>query len=92
MSYEVNEATGENQYFPFVTVTDGAFSGIKETFGGMERVSFIVSAGTIEVRNAETMNVYDLNGRLVACGKAASVAPGIYVVKAGEVTAKISVR
>ena len=92
MSYEVNEATGENQYFPFVTVTDGAFSGIKETFGGMERVSFIVSAGTIEVRNAETMNVYDLNGRLVACGKTASVAPGIYVVKAGEVTAKISVR
>lgn len=92
MRYEVNEASGEMQYFPFVTVTDGAFAGVSQTFGSEDRATFIVSGRTISVLNAESMEVYDLNGRKVATGMTAEVEAGIYVVKAGTVTAKIQVR
>lgn len=92
MSYEINEATGEPMYYPFVTVTKGAFSGVAQTFGGEEQVSFVLSGRTISVRNADSMDVYDLNGRKVATGKRAEVEAGIYLVKAGTETAKIQVR
>lgn len=92
MSYEINPATGEPQYFPFITVTDGAFVGVNRIYGGVDRASFIVSGRNIMVRNAESMDVYDLNGRKVATGTTANVEAGIYLVKAGEVTAKIQVR
>lgn len=92
MTYEINPASGEYQYSPFVTVTEGAFSGIKTVYGGSDRPSFIVSRGTILLHNAESMDVYDLNGRLVASGASASVAPGIYVVKSGDISAKVLVK
>lgn len=92
LGYEINPASGEYQYFPFVTVLEGAFSGIKTVYGGSDRPSFIVSRGTILLRNAESMDVYDLNGRLVASGASASVAPGIYVVKSGDTSAKVLVK
>lgn len=92
LGYEINPASGEYQYFPFVTVLEGAFSGIKTVYGGSDRPSFIVSRGTILLRNAESMDVYDLNGRLVASGASASVVPGIYVVKSGDTSAKVLVK
>jgi len=92
MRYEINPASGEPQYFPFITVSDGAFSGLSQTFGGEDRASFIVSGRTISVRNADSMDVYDLNGCKVATGTTADVEAGIYMVKAGAVTAKIQIR
>jgi len=92
MRYEINEATGEPQYFPFITVADTSSVDATRIYGGADRASFIISGRDIMVRNADSMDVYDLNGRKVATGKTANVEAGVYVVKAGEVTAKIQVR
>lgn len=94
MLYEYNEATGQYQYLPFVTVADGAYSSGtgNVTFGGNGRPSFLVSGGRITLRNGESMTVYDTNGHKVATGKTAAVAPGVYIVKSGEVSAKVLVR
>lgn len=89
---EYNEGTGEYQYFPFVTVVDGAFSGVGNVYGGNEAVSIVVSKGNVTVFNADFMEVYDLGGILRGTGKSVDLAPGCYVVKAGDRTSRILVK
>lgn len=88
---ELNEATGEYQYFPFV-YTIGTDAGVSDIHGGAEKVSFILSKGSAKVLNADKMTVYGLDGRAVADGAEIKLAPGVYVAKAGATTAKIQIR
>lgn len=89
--YELNPATGENDYFPLITVSGNTFNGIGQVYGG-SNVSFLVSNGTVSVRNAGSMTVYRINGTVVAEGVSVSLEPGIYIAKAGGKTAKIQIR
>lgn len=92
MVYEINPATGTYQYFPFVTVTEGASTAIRPTIIGQTEPAFIVAGQKLSVVGADSMEVYDLDGRLVASGTEAEVAPGVYVVRAGGTSAKIAIR
>lgn len=90
---EVNPATGEFQYYPFVVVIDGGTPNAVQSIAGSPKKGLvIVSAGRIEVVNAENAAVYDLNGKLISTEKVTNVAPGMYVVKAGDAGYKVCVK
>lgn len=89
--YTIHPGTGEAMYYPFVTITEAGVSGVNTVYGGSD-VFFSVAKGEVAVRNAESMEVYDLDGRLVASGSEASLQPGVYVLKAGDKTAKVQVK
>lgn len=90
--YETNEATGDYQYFPFITVLDGAFSGVCAPGVEAAEASFVVGKGVVKVVNAASMKVFDLSGALVGEGSEVNVAPGVYLLEAGGRTAKVLVR
>lgn len=92
MWQEVNMATGEMTYYPFVLELDHELVGVQGVVRGEENVAVVLSAGHIEVANAGDAVIYDLDGRIVAHGTSADVDPGIYVVKAGNTSVKVSVR
>lgn len=89
--YEIHPGTGEPMYYPFITITEAGVSGLETVYGG-SNVFFSVAKGKVAVRNAESMDVYDLDGRLVASGSEAALQPGVYVLKAGDKTAKVQVK
>ena len=93
MTYEINPANGEAQYFPLVLVLDKALTGIDTVISyGQGAPYIILSAGRIDVANASEVAVYDLDGRQVGSGSSISVAPGIYVVKADNISRKVVVK
>lgn len=91
----VNPANQQLQFFPMMVVLD---NGLNETDGVSDivvtdsKVVMIATAGHIEVLNATDVAIYDLDGRQVATGASADVAPGIYVVKADNVSRKLFVK
>lgn len=87
---EFSEAIMDYVYFPYVIMTEE--SGCKMVYGGPERPTVMTGRGTILVRNADSASVYGLNGRLIGEGTSFEVAPGTYVVKTGDVSAKVIVR
>lgn len=89
---ELNEAIGEWDYFPYVIVSEDYDMAVKTVYGGLERPSFILSKGSLSVRNAKTASVFDTDGHLIGQGLEFSLAPGAYVVRAGEYSAKVLVR
>lgn len=90
---EVNPASGELQYYPFMVVIDGGTPNAVQSIAGSPKKGLvIVSAGRIEVVNAENAAVYDLNGKLISTDKVTEVTPGIYVVKAGDAGYKVCVK
>ena len=92
--YEINPASGEPQFFPFIIVLDeplvdpSAVSSIET--GNGARIS--VAAGNVTVEGAASVAVYDLNGRLVGNTASTSVQPGIYVVLADGKASKVLVK
>lgn len=94
MTYVVNPANGEKQYFPIILVLDEPIlSGIQAIYGGVnETPCIIVSNGRIDIANARDMAVYDLDGHLIGSTASTSVAPGIYVVKADRISKKVLVK
>lgn len=93
MTYEVNPANGENQYFPLILVLDKAIVGIQSITGGTDGEPYvIVSEGRIDVAGASSVAVYDLEGKLAGASDSVSVAPGIYIVKADGISRKVVVR
>lgn len=93
-TYEVNPATGEPQFFPFIIELDNPLT---ETGGvdGIEadgNVQVSVVNGTIEVSGAAAVAVYDVNGRLVSNAASTAVQPGIYVVRADGHASKVLVK
>lgn len=88
---QFNPAIGENMYYPFVVVTNEP-NGIQTVVGAPAKGLVVVTAGCIEVINAETVAVYDMEGRLVSTEMKSHVNPGIYVVKAGENSYKVMVK
>lgn len=89
---EIFEGNGEWMYFPYVVMCDGALAGVKTVYGGPDHPSVVTGRGHILVRNAESATLYDLDGRTVGTGTQFDVHPGVYVVKAGDTTVKVSVR
>ena len=89
---DLNEATGEYQYYPFIIQVDGGFNGIPEIAGSPKKGLVIATQGRIEVLNAENVAVYDMNGRLAGTGKVTEVSAGIYIVKADDASYKIVVK
>lgn len=93
MTYEINPASGEAQYFPLVLVLDKVLTGIDTVISSGHGAPYIIlSAGRIDVANASEVAVYDLDGRQVGSGSSVSVAPGIYVVKADNISRKVVVK
>lgn len=86
---EFVEAIGDYLYYPYIVVCDGAYDSVRTI--GVERPAVIVGNGKITVAGGEG-DVYDLNGRKVASGQTMNVAPGTYVIKAGETNVKAIVR
>ena len=89
---EMNQGTGQPQYFPFIIVLDEPLVAGIDNIVSENGVSIIVSEGRIDVVGAESVAVYDLNGRLAGNSPTTYVAPGVYVVKAGDITKKILVK
>ena len=89
---ELNEATGEYQYYPFIIQVDGDSNGTPEIAGSPKKGLVIATKGRIEVLNAENVAVYDLNGHLVGTDKVTDVHAGVYVVKADDASYKIVVK
>ena len=89
---ELNPATGEYQYYPFIIQVDGGTNGTPEIAGSPKKGLVIATGGRIEVLNAENVAVYDLDGRLIGTDKVTEVNPGVYVVKADDASHKIVVK
>ncbi len=94
MTYEVNPANGEMMYYPLVIVLDRPLvSGIDDIVaGGVSEPVVILSSGRIDVANASSVTVYDVEGRAVSTSSVSYVTPGIYVVVADGVSRKVVVR
>lgn len=91
VSYDVHPGTGERIYYPFVTVLESglAVDGIADNSSAPV---FNVGSGVINVTGAESVAVYDLEGRLVSRASSSNVAPGVYVVKADDTVRKVFVK
>ena len=87
-----NEAIMEYEYYPFIVQTQEELSGLQQIAGSPENGLVIVSKGHIEVANAKSVAIYDMNGRVVSTSAATDVPAGIYVVKAGDTAYKVMVK
>lgn len=95
MTSQINPATSENEYYPFVFVLDTPLfstSGIELVRDEESAVSILLSSGRIDVMNASEVAIYDLDGTLVSTTATSNVAPGIYVVKADKTSKKVIVK
>ncbi len=105
-SFVVTDATDPNaQYFITAVYASGEslpteptgaiVSGITDLDANNGGVSVKATAEGIVVEGADQAAVFDLQGRIVAyahSGSAVSLAPGVYVVKAGRLAYKVVVR
>ncbi|MDE6458685.1 MAG: hypothetical protein K2L31_08845, partial [Muribaculum sp.] len=89
---EVHEGTGQLQYFPLIIVLDEPIVAGIDTIVSENGVSIIVSEGRIDVAGTEDVTVFNLNGSIVSKDSTSHVAPGVYVVKAGDTTRKVLVK
>lgn len=90
---EINPATGEKYYYPFMVKVDGGTSAaIQSVAGNPKGALVLVSAGQIEVVNASEVAVYDLDGHQVGASAVTAVNPGIYVVTADGQSYKVLVK
>lgn len=87
-----NEAIGDYDYFPYIIVTEDYTAGVSTVYGGADRASVILRGNTIEVKGTEEADLYDIDGHFVAKGVSFNPGPGMYVVKAGEISAKVLVK
>lgn len=94
-TYEINPASGEPQFFPFIIELDHALvdnqgSGVAGV--GSEGAVISVANGVINVDGATEVAVYDINGALVSNASSASVARGLYIVVADGKASKVLVK
>lgn len=88
-------AFGGDQNLPwahFAHIEERDFSGI-ETVVAAPAVSITVSAGRIVVEGAAKLSIHDLSGRTLYSGATADMPglpSGIYIVRAGDATAKVA--
>lgn len=88
-----NAAKQAPDYFPFIIVLDEAMSGISEiAIDNSSNIMILTGAGRIEVANANSVAIYDLDGKLVSSSASSLVKPGIYVVKADRISKKVAVK
>ena len=76
-----------------VKANSGDLSGIESVIA--EGISLNISGRTVTMEGADAsaVAIYDIMGRTVSAGASeATLAPGIYVVKAGATTTKIVIR
>ena len=86
-----NEARMENDPFPVMIVLDDApVSGIEDVVADKAAPVIRGLKGAIEVQGAASVAVYDIQGRYM--GNGAYHAPGLYIVKADDTTAKVIVK
>lgn len=95
-TYEINPAIGEPQFYPIIIVLDHPLieiTGVQDilTQPG-SKVAIVVSAGHIDVQNAASVAVYDMQGRLVSADASSYVPAGMYVVKADNTVRKVVVK
>lgn len=92
--YEINPATGEPQYFPFIVELDEPLIESSAVEGVSSEGNVTVSAadGRIVVSGAASVAVYDVEGRLVGTDNSTSVLPGIYVVLTDGKASKVLVK
>lgn len=95
--YAVTALYAQGESRPARAVVNHIYSGVEEVEGS--NVAIISKKGNIIVCNAEglAVSIADLQGRLIYDGKGLesmnfSVAPGVYVVRAGNTVAKIIVK
>lgn len=94
MTAQMNDATGEYDYFPLVIVLDEPLvevTGTVEVADGND-VAVAVADGRILVTGASDVTVYDTTGRLVSAAADSRVAPGIYIVNADGASYKVIVK
>lgn len=91
---EINPASGEPQFFPFIIVLDEPLIDPSGVTGieAAEGLQVSVANGVINVEGAASVAVYDLNGRLIGNTASTSVQPGIYVVFADGKASKVLVK
>lgn len=89
---DLNPATSEYQYYPFIIQLDDDINGAPELSGSPKNGLVIATQGRIEVLNAENVAVYDINGCLVSTDKVTEVSAGVYIVTADDTSYKIVVK
>lgn len=88
-----NAAKGIPDYFPFMIVLDNPLADISDiTIDHGSDIMILVAKGQIEVAGANSVSIYDMNGRLVSTSASSSLTPGTYVVKADNVSRKVMVK
>lgn len=88
MHYVVNPATGDPQYLPII-IRKVAGSGVDQVVEN-NNVELNINNGVITSNVAA--EVFALNGAKVAEGNNITVAPGLYIVKAGTTVKKVLVK
>lgn len=88
-----NPAKQAPDYHPFMIILEEPLSGISEiAIDNDSNIAIITSQGHIEVAGADSVAIYDLNGKLVSTAASCDVAPGLYVVSADGVSRKVIVK
>lgn len=88
-----NPAKQAPDYHPFIITLDEALAGISEiTIDNGSDIAIIVAGGRIEVAGANSVAVYDFDGKCVSTSASSEVTPGIYIVKADNISKKVIVK
>lgn len=93
-TYEVNPASGEPQFFPFIIDLGKKLIDNPGAVSEIETSEAVISItkGMISVRNAKSVAVYDLNGRMLSNVAETQVMPGVYVVRIDGKSHKVMVK
>lgn len=89
---ELHPGTGEMLYYPAVIVLDEPLVAGIDDVVSENGITIIVSAGRVDVAGTDDVTIYDLKGSVVSNAVTSYVAPGMYIVKAGDTTRKVFVK
>lgn len=89
---ELHPATGDYIYYPLVIVLDEPLVAGIDDVVSENGITIIVSAGRVDVAGTDDVTIYDLKGSVVSNAVTSYVAPGMYIVKAGDTTRKVFVK
>ncbi len=93
-TYEVNPATNEPQFFPFIIELDEPLASGAAVDSAMtdENIGISVADNTILVSGAKSVAVYDINGRFLSSAASTAVQNGLYIVVADGKSSKVLVK
>ncbi len=91
MHQELNPATMEYMYYPFIIALDyNPEKGVKTVSDA--NISIVAENGLIKVNGAENIAIYSIDGKFVSNSAETAVDGGLYIVRADNVVRKVIVK